>query len=87
MSNSGWMWLITMVKERQREKERAPPPPHSHYYQNLGEAEYMGGFVSVRALAVGHPASSVSMITPFQEIQRDLLHDVVRIQRCAHNAF
>ena len=79
MSNSGWMWLITMVKERQREKERAP---HSHYYQNLGEAEYMGGFVSVRVLAVGHPASSVSMITPYQEIQRDLLRgDLVILTR------
>jgi len=58
--------------------------PHPHYYQNLGEAEYMVALFQYLRLR-GHPASSITMLTPYQG-QKALLSDVVR-QRCGHNAF
>jgi len=56
--------------------------PSPHYYQNLGEAEYMVALYQYMRL-MGYPAEKISMLTTYNG-QKDLLKDVV-LRRCAWN--
>lgn len=54
--------------------------PIAHFYQNLGEAEYLVSVYQYMRL-LGYPASSISILTTYNG-QRALLQDVVE-RRCA----
>ena len=59
--------------------ESAPTP---HYYQNLGEAEYVVAMYQYMRLQ-GYPAESIAILTTYNG-QKDLINDVLE-QRCAWN--
>lgn len=67
------------VPDYQGVGESTPTP---HYYQNLGEAEYVVAlFMYMRIL--GYPASRISILTTYNG-QKRLIRDVIEA-RCAHN--
>ncbi|KAJ2383351.1 hypothetical protein GGI05_005346, partial [Coemansia sp. RSA 2603] len=57
--------------------------PSRHFYQNLGEAEYLVQVFQYLRL-LGHPAASISILTTYNG-QRALLNDVLA-RRCRSNA-
>ena len=59
---------------------RGESEPIAHFYQNLGEAEYLVSVYQYMRL-LGYPASSISILTTYNG-QRALLQDVVE-RRCA----
>jgi len=56
--------------------------PTAHYYQNLGEAEYVVAVYQYMRL-IGYPAEKISILTTYNG-QKDLIRDVIN-QRCAWN--
>jgi hypothetical protein len=61
---------------------RGESTPTAHFYQNLGEAEYIvQTFMLMRLL--GYPADKISIITSYNG-QKFLIRDVLQ-RRCAHN--
>ena len=64
---------------------RGESEPIPHFYQNLGEAEYLVSVYQYMRL-LGYPASSISILTTYNG-QKALLNDVID-RRCAnHPAF
>jgi intron-binding protein aquarius len=59
---------------------RGESTPSPHFYQNLGEAEYVVAVFQYLRLA-GWPAASIAMLTTYNG-QKALLNDIVR-KRCA----
>ncbi|KAJ1723386.1 hypothetical protein LPJ53_002250 [Coemansia erecta] len=57
--------------------------PSRHFYQNLGEAEYLVQVFQYLRL-LGHPAGSIAILTTYNG-QRALLNDVLK-RRCRSNA-
>ena len=53
-----------------------------HFYQNLGEAEYLVSVFQYMRL-LGYPAEKISILTTYNG-QKALLRDVIE-QRCAHH--
>jgi intron-binding protein aquarius len=53
-----------------------------HFYQNLGEAEYLVSVFQYMRL-LGYPAKQISILTTYNG-QKALLRDVIE-QRCAHH--
>jgi intron-binding protein aquarius len=69
------------VGDFQGRGEACPTP---HFYQNLGEAEYVVAVYQYMRL-LGYPASSIAMLTTYNG-QRELLQDVVA-RRCSNPLF
>jgi intron-binding protein aquarius len=63
---------------------RGESEPIPHFYQNLGEAEYVVSVFQYMRL-LGYPAEKISIITSYNG-QKNLIRDVVK-QRCAANPF
>lgn len=79
VANAGlrWTYQFIDVPDYQGVGEYSPK---AHFFQNLGEAEYVVAlFMYLRSL--GYPASSISMLTTYRG-QKHLLRDVVE-RRCA----
>ena len=56
--------------------------PMPHYYQNLGEAEYIVAMFQYMRI-LGYPAGKISILTTYNG-QKDLIRDVIN-QRCSWN--
>ena len=56
--------------------------PTPHFYQNLGEAEYVVSVFQYMRL-LGYPASKISIITTYRG-QKHLIRDIIA-RRCAHH--
>ena len=56
--------------------------PTPHFYQNLGEAEYVVNVFQYMRL-IGYPASKISIITTYRG-QKHLIRDIIA-RRCAHH--
>ena len=61
---------------------RGESEPVPHFYQNLGEAEYLVSVFQYMRL-LGYPAEKISILTTYNG-QKALLRDVIE-QRCAHH--
>lgn len=61
---------------------RGESTPLPHFFQNLGEAEYVVSLYCFMRL-MGYPASKITILTTYNG-QKNLLQDVVE-KRCAHN--
>jgi len=80
-ANAGFRYDFQLinVEDYQGHGERSPTP---HYYQNLGEAEYVVAiFMYMRML--GYPREKITILTPYKG-QKHLLRDVIET-RCARN--
>ncbi len=54
--------------------------PRPHFFQNLGEAEYVVALYQFLR-SIGHPASSISILTTYKG-QKNLIRDILA-RRCA----
>ena len=78
-ANAGLQHTYQFVDVGATATESCPSP---YFYQNLEEAEFVVATYMYLRL-IGHPASSISIITTYKG-QRQLLHDLVE-QQCAWN--
>jgi intron-binding protein aquarius len=80
-ANAGFRHDFQMVDVQDFEG-RGEHCPELHFFQNIGEAEYLVAvFMYMRLL--GYPAEKITMLTTYNG-QKDLLRDVVN-KRCAGN--
>lgn len=78
-ANAGFAldYQLIDVPDYEGKGESAPSP---HFYQNLGEAEYLVAVYQYMRL-MGYPATSIAILTTYNG-QKALLRDVIR-RRCA----
>lgn len=83
LANSGFSfdYQFINVPDYNGHGEQNPLP---HYYQNLGEAEYIVAVYQYMRL-IGYPSSSISIITSYNG-QKNLIRDVIK-QRCSNTFF
>lgn len=82
-ANAGFAHIIQLVDvpDFQGKGESCPTP---HFFQNLGEAEYVVAVFQYMCL-IGYPPSKISILTTYNG-QKQLIQDIVN-QRCQHRAF
>ena len=82
-ANAGFLYdyQLINVEDYNGRGELEPVP---HFYQNLGEAEYIVALYQYMRL-LGYPAEKISIITTYNG-QKCLIRDVIN-QRCAHSMF
>ena len=80
-SNAGFLYPFQMVNvpDFQGKGEYCPSP---HFYQNLGEAEYIVATYQYMRL-IGYPAASITILTTYNG-QKALIKDILT-QRCGSN--
>jgi intron-binding protein aquarius len=82
-ANAGFARNIQLidVPDFQGKGESCPTP---HFFQNLGEAEYVVAVFQYMCL-IGYPPSKISILTTYNG-QKQLIQDIIN-QRCQHRAF
>jgi hypothetical protein len=79
--NAGFRFSCQVI-DVQDFKGKGETTPTAHFYQNLGEAEYVVSVFQYMCL-LGYPAEKISILTTYNG-QRHLIRDIIE-QRCARN--
>jgi intron-binding protein aquarius len=77
-SNAGFAHTFQFINVENFEG-KGETTPTAHFYQNVGEAEYVVAMFQYMVL-IGYPAESISILTTYNG-QKALLHDILS-QRC-----